>query len=163
MAIGRIGKPHGVRGWVTVTPTTDDPELRFAAGQVVIVNGVQVGILDSRIGRPLAIHLDGVEDRNEAEALRGAWLYVDPTDDSAPDDGEFYDHQLEGLVVRVDGTDVGRVSQVLHLPGQDLLAVHTDDGREVLVPFVEQIVPNIDLPAGIIDVSGAEGLFDDED
>lgn len=163
VAVGRVGKPHGIHGWITVTPTTDDPEQRFAPGQSVLLEGVPREILDARIGRPLALHLAGVEDRNQAEELRGQWLYVDASAETADGDDEFYDHQLEGLQVQVDGVVVGTVQQVLHLPGQDVLAVLTESGREVLVPFVEQLVPSVDLAAGRVDVVGVEGLFDDAD
>lgn len=152
-----------MRGWVTVTPTTDEPEERFAPGSVLLVESEPRTVLESRVGYPMALLLDGVHDRNDAESLRGLWLYVDSSGESADGEDEFYDHQLEGLMVSIDGRPAGVVREVLHLPGQDVLAVTALDGREVLVPFVSQIVPRVDIAQARIDVVPVEGLFDDED
>lgn len=159
MAVGRIGKPHGIKGWVTVAPSTDEPELRFAVGAVVLLDDRPRIIEESRIGHPMAIRLDGVTDRAAAEQLRGQWLYADVTDDVPEDADEFYDHQLVGLAVRVGGDEVGTVEDVLHLPGQDVLVVRYAE-RQVLVPFVSAVVPEVDLEAGHVDVVPPEGLFD---
>jgi len=94
---------------------------------------------------------------------------VDP--EQTPDDPEeYYDHQLIGLdVVLADGARVGELASVLHLPAQDLLAVKRDDGTEVLVPFVHEIVPEVDLelrrivltpPRGLLDPAAAEVASD---
>lgn len=148
-----------MRGWVTVNPTTDEPERRFAVGSIVLLDDAPRTVLDVRHGTRTAILLDSCSDRDAAEALRGKWLYVD-ADDSLPDEpDEFYDHELEGLQVWLDGEPVGRVVEVLHLPGQDVLAVDVS-GRQVLVPFVAQIVPVVDVEAGRVEVRPVEGLFD---
>lgn len=161
MAVGRVGKPHGVKGWITVTPTTDEPERRFAPGALVIVEGAIRTVEESRIGHPLAIRIEGVTEREAAEAMRGQWLYADVSAD-APGQDEYYDHQLEGLAVHRDGEVVGSVREVLHLPGQDVLVVDAG-GREVLIPFVAAIVPDVDLDAGYLTLGPLEGLFDDAD
>ena len=90
-------------------------------------------------------------------------LLVEASEDERPDDpDEFYDHQLAGLpVVTTAGAPVGEVAEVLHLPGQDLLAVRACDGREVLIPFVAQIVPAVDLDAPQVVVDPPAGLIDD--
>lgn len=100
----------------------------------------------------------------DAESLRGLWLHVDVDDDEGPEDpGEFYDHQLRGLDVQVDGRSIGTLADVLHLPGQDVLAVDLASGHQVLVPFVEQIVPVVDLADGVVQVVAVEGLLGDAD
>lgn len=162
MAVGRIGKPHGVRGWVTITPTTDEPELRFRRGTELLIGDRPCTVADVRLegGRP-ALLIDGVSDRDRAEDLRGQWLYA-LVDAAEPprDPDEYYDHQLEGLRVMVDGREAGTVTGVLHLPGQDVLEVRVAAGT-VLVPFVSQIVPVVDLASGTVVVEPVEGLFDD--
>lgn len=85
-----------------------------------------------------------------------------PSESPAEDD-EFYDHQLVGLEARVNGSRIGTVAEVLHLPAQDVLAVDLDSGRQVLVPFVEQFVPLVDPDAGIVHIEPVEGLLEDED
>ena len=159
MAVGRIGKPHGVRGWVTVVPTTDEPEIRFADGAVVLVDDRPRTVVEARIGPRLLVLFDGCADREDAEALRGRWIEVVLGDDISEDPDEFYDHQLEGLRVVVAGEDKGAVREVLHLPGNDVLAVDTPAG-EVLIPFVADVVPVVDLARGVVEVIEMEGLFD---
>lgn len=148
-----------------MAPTTDEPLRRFAPGAQVILDEREVEVLDSRIAaKPLTVLLEGVTTREDAQALRGKWLFVRLADDESPQAAdEYYDHQLVGLSAYQDGVLVGLVSEVLHLPAQDVLAVRTPAGAEVLVPFVEQVVPRVDVAAGRLDVTGVEGLFDGED
>ncbi len=149
-----------MRGWVTITASTDEPERRFAVGAVVMADRPRE-VLEARYVPRLAVLFEGCTDRNDAEALRGTWLYADVTD--TPDDpDEYYDHQLEGLTVVVNGRQIGVVREVLHLPAQDVLDVEID-GRHRLIPFVEQLVPLIDLQAGQVHVVDMEGLLDDAD
>ncbi|MEE1786491.1 ribosome maturation factor RimM [Streptomyces sp. SP17BM10] len=171
LVVGRIGRAHGIRGDVSVEVRTDEPELRLGPGAVVLTDPASAGPLTVESGRVhsgrLLLRFAGVKDRNAAEALRGTLLIseVDP-DESPEDPEEYYDHQLIGLdVVLSDGTPVGELTEVVHLPYQDLLTVKKADGTEVLVPFVSQIVPIIDLenqravitpPGGLIDPDRAE-------
>lgn len=128
-------------------------------GSVVVADRPRE-ILEARFGPRLTVLFDGCTTREHAEALRGRWLHCDV--DGAPEDpDEFYDHQLEGLTVVVAGAPVGTVIEVLHLPGQDLLEIEVD-GRRVLVPFVAQWVPEVDVAKGRIEVKDLEGLFGDE-
>lgn len=149
-----------MRGWVTVTAATDEPERRFAVGCEVLLDTGARTVRDVRQGPRLAVLLSGVDDRDAAEALRGQWMYVDADADPPADPDEFYDHQLEGLAVLIDGVAVGRVAEVLHLPGQDVLAVDLEARGQVLVPFVAQFVPVVDLASGHLCVTPVEGLLD---
>ena len=167
LVVGRIGRPHGVRGELTVEVRTDSPELRFAPGSSLSTDPAAAGPLvidDARWhSGKLLLSFAGVHDRDAAEALRNVRLVVDVPDDETPDDPEeFYDHQLVGLAaVAPDGAALGTVADVLHLPSQELLAVTTPDGREVLVPFVREIVPEVDVTGGRVLVTPPPGLFDD--
>ncbi|WP_031072117.1 ribosome maturation factor RimM [Streptomyces sp. NRRL WC-3742] len=171
LVVGKIGRAHGIRGDVSVEVRTDEPELRLGPGAVVMTDPASVGPLTVESGRVhsgrLLLRFAGVKDRNAAEALRGTLLISEVDPEERPDDPEeYYDHQLIGLdVVLQDGTLVGELTEVVHLPYQDLLTVEKADGTEVLVPFVTQIVPIIDLenqravitpPAGLIDPESAE-------
>ena len=165
VVVGRIGRPHGVRGEVTVEVRTDTPELRFAPGSVLATDPARVGPLTVDAARAhsgrLLVAFAGMADRTAAEGLRGTLLLAE-VDADAPtgDPDEFYDHQLVGLtVVTIDGTRLGQVSEVLHLPGQDVLAVTTTEHGEVLVPFVAAIVPTVDLDAGELRVDPPAGLL----
>ncbi|GHH67719.1 ribosome maturation factor RimM [Streptosporangium violaceochromogenes] len=167
LVIGRIGRPHGLRGDVSVEVRTDDPDRRFAPGAVLATDPASAGplVVESRRGHSgtLLVRFAGVTDRDRAEALRGTVLVIDSEDIPPPDDpDEFYDHQLIGLrVLTPAGERVGEVSDVLH-HGQDLLVVRREGagGAEVYVPFVKALVPVIDLEAGTLVVDAPPGLLD---
>lgn len=159
--IGRVVKSHGIRGEVVVEVTTDDPELRFAIGEVL--HGTQgkkeheltIAAARAHQGR-LLIKFEEIPDRNAADSLRGTKFFADPIYD---EDEGYYDHEIEGLKVILEGKEIGEVKAVIHGPAQDLLEVDID-GREVLIPFVEAIVPEIDLEKGICTITPPEGLLD---
>jgi 16S rRNA processing protein RimM len=165
VVVGRIGRPHGVRGEVTVEVRTDDPDLRFAPGAVLRTEPADRGpitIAGRRWHREvLLLSIDGVESREAAEELRDTELHVPVAELPALEDPEdYYDHQLVGLAARLpDGTDLGTVSAVRH-EGADLLVVRRVEGGELLVPFVTAIVPTVDLAGGILVVDPPEGLLD---
>ncbi len=163
VVVGRIGRPHGIRGEVTVEPRTDEVEERFAPGAVLAAGPgtLTVSRAHWHSGR-LLVSFDGIEDRTAAEGLRGIILEVDRDPAEEPEDpDEFYDSALEGCtVVTADGRAIGVVTAVVHLPGQDLLDVCVDD-RSVLVPFVEAFVPSIDLVERRITVTPPPGLLED--
>jgi 16S rRNA processing protein RimM len=166
LVVGRIGRPHGIRGEVSVEVRTDSPDERFAEGSVLVTDPSERGPLTvTRLhwhsGR-LLLSFDGVSDREGAEALRETMLVVD-SDDLPPlaDPDEYYDHQLVGLRAELpDGTELGTVEDVLHSPADDLLAVRRTDGEELLVPFVSVMVPTVDVPGGRVVVDPPDGLLD---
>lgn len=161
--VGRIGRPHGLRGEVTVQVRTDFPEQRFFVGAAL--DGGAAGMLTVEAIRPhgpaLLVQFAGVADRVAAAQLCGLVLTVDATTLPAlADPDEFYDHQLEGLsVVGPDGTALGTVREVVHAPASDLLVLETDHG-EALVPFVRAIVPEVDLVGGRVVLDPPAGLLD---
>lgn len=165
VTVGTIGRAHGVRGEVTVDVRTDRPEERFAAGAVLHTEpgGRALTVLRSRRHKGgLLVEFAGLADRTTAEALRGLSLQAEIDDDETPPGpDEYFDHQLTGLRVRtVGGEDVGQVADVVHGPNQDMLVVKRPDGAQVLVPFVAQIVPEVDVTGGRLIVDPPPGLFD---
>jgi 16S rRNA processing protein RimM len=111
----------------------------------------------------LLLRFVGIDDRNGAEALRGTMLEadIDPTE-MPTDEDEYYDRQLVGLsAVRVNGEVLGSVSEVVHLPGHDLLAVTTTLRGDVLVPFVHEIVTEVDLLEGRVVIDPPGGMFEE--
>lgn len=165
VVVGRIGRPHGIRGEVTVEPRTDEPDERFAPGAVLLATTptgrLEVERAHWHSGR-LLVSFTGVHDRNAAEALRGVILEVDRDDAAVPDDpDEFYDSALIGCrVTTLDGRDVGEVTEVAHLPAQDLLVVDGPYG-EVLIPFVEEIVPTIEPANRSVVIDPPPGLIEE--
>ncbi|MGY1617657.1 ribosome maturation factor RimM [Geodermatophilus sp. SYSU D00691] len=165
MVVGRIGRPHGVRGEVTLEVRTDDPDLRFTPGAALVTDPASRGPLTIESARwhrdVLLLTFEGVASREAAEELRDTLLLVDVAalpDLDDPDD--FYDHQLVGLTARLtDDTVLGEVAAVRH-EGADLLVVRRPDGGEVLIPFAKAIVPTVDLAAGHLVVDPPEGLLE---
>lgn len=170
LRVGRLLKAHGLKGAIKVEMYTDDPASRFTPGSVFTL---QVPDDSPWVGKNLTLKelkwyndspvafFEGIDDRNDAESLIKAILWVDDDVDSRPvEDDAWYDHQLIGLTVRRDGVAVGTIARVDHFPSQDLLIVTTDNG-DVMVPFVKAIVSNVDVAAGTVDVTPPFGLFEE--
>jgi 16S rRNA processing protein RimM len=164
VVVGRIGRPQGIRGEVTVEVRTDDPQARFAASAVLRTEPPERGPLTVEASRDhsgrLVVAFAGVPDRSAAEALRDTLLLVDVrTLPPIEDDDEFHDWQLRGLTAELaDGTAVGVVDDVLHLPHGDVLVLSRPAG-EALVPFVRAVVPDVDLARGRIVLDPPPGLL----
>ncbi|MFI5978517.1 ribosome maturation factor RimM [Streptomyces sp. NPDC051452] len=167
LVVARIGRAHGIKGEVTVEVRTDEPELRLAPGAVLATDPASTGPLTIATGRVhsgrLLLRFEGVTDRNGAEALRNTLLIAEIDPEELPEgEDEYYDHQLMDLdVVTADGTEVGRITEISHLPSQDLFIVERPDGSEVLIPFVEEIVAEIDLVEQKAVITPPPGLIDD--
>jgi 16S rRNA processing protein RimM len=170
LVVGRVARPHGVHGELTVDVRTDDPELRLAVGTELATEPAAAGPLTVAASRwhsgRLLVRFAGVDDRTAAERLRDTLLVVDSADlEDLHDPDEFRDHQLIGLsVIAAGGDPVGTVADVLHY-GQDLLVVAGSGARagaQILIPFVSAIVSDVDLAAGVLRVDPPPGLLDPE-
>jgi 16S rRNA processing protein RimM len=168
LVVGRILRPHGLLGELSVEVRTDDPEQRFAVGSVLGTDPAEAGPLTVEASRwhsgRLLVSFAGVADRTDAESLRGTWLTVAADIPLPEDPDEFHDHQLTGLtVVTLSGELVGTVTDVLH-HGQALLAVTPADGAtrraDVLVPFVAAIAVEVDLAGQRLVIDPPPGLLD---
>ncbi len=169
LRVGRLTKAHGLKGGLKLELYTDDPDKRFQPGASFALqvptespwHGKRIELAELRWynGHPVGFFA-GVTDRTGAESLVKAILWVDqdPSEPAEPD--AWYDHQLVGLDVIRDGQRVGAIARLEHLPAQDLLVVDTGE-REVLVPFVRALVPEVDVDARRVVVTPPEGLFED--
>ncbi len=170
VVVGRIGRPHGVRGLATVEVRTDDPDARFAPGTVLLTDPARRGpltVVDKRWhSGTLLLQLAATSgevyaSREDVDGLRNTLLLVPVADlPEIEDPDSFYDHQLVGLAARLpDGTAVGEVAAVRH-EAQDLLVLRRPDAPDALIPFVSAIVPTVDLAGGFVVVDPPEGLLD---
>ena len=169
LRVGRLTKAHGLKGGLKLELFTDDPERRFQPGASFSLqvpsespwHGKRLELAELRwYNRQPVGFFAGVTDRTAAESLVKGILWVDQDPAEPPEPDAWYDHQLVGLDVVGDGTRVGGIARLEHLPAQDLLVVDTGD-REVLVPFVRSLVPEVDLDARRVVVTPPVGLFED--
>jgi len=170
LRVGRLVKAHGLKGALKLELYTDDPDGRFVPGAVFTLqvpasspwHGKTVTVREFRwMNSHPVVFFDDVDDRDGAESLVRAILWIDQDENAPAEDDAWFDHQLVGLDVVRGGDRVGRVIRVDHLPAQDLLAVRpagSDD--EILVPFVAAIVPEVDVERGRIVVTPPPGLFE---
>jgi 16S rRNA processing protein RimM len=169
LRVGRLVKAHGLKGAIKLELYTDSPDQRFQPGQVLELQvpetsewfGKTIKVLELRFyNQSPVLFLEGIEDRSKAETLIKAILLIETDIDALPEEPEaWYDHQLVGLKALVGGEVVGTVARVDHLPAQDLLAIETVSG-EVLVPFVKQIVPEVNVALGQVSITPPDGLFE---
>ena len=167
LVVGRLGRPHGVHGEISVEVRTDEPEIRFAKGSKLSVkeSNNQLTVLSSRWHQEkMLVKFEEITDRDLANEIKGKTLTIkiDPNSIETKKD-QYYEFQLAGLKV-IDKNDktLGQIKEVITNLAQDLLVVETVDKREVLVPFVKQIVTNVDLNKKQVIMDPPTGLFDEE-
>jgi 16S rRNA processing protein RimM len=169
LRVGRLLKAHGLKGAIKLELYTDSPNERFTKGAVLELQvpeespwfGKTVTVTDLKwFNNAPVVFLEGVNDRTQAESLIKAILLVDqPLDVSPTEPDAWYDHQLAGLKVLRDGSEIGSVIRVDHLPAQDILVIKVGE-QEVLLPFVKVFVPKVDVEAGLIEITPPGGLFE---
>lgn len=174
LRVGRLVKAHGLKGALKLELYTDNPAGRFTPGAEFTLqvpeaspwHGKSVTVREYRVmnGNPV-VFFEDIEDREAADGLVRAILWIDQDTDEV-EENAWYDHQLVGLDVVRDDTVIGRVVRVEHFPAQDLLIVHPLTGGsagtdEIMVPFVQAIVPTVDLAGGRVIVTPPPGLFEE--
>lgn len=152
LEVGRIGRPHGLRGEVHVVPVTNVPD-RFARGAQLSIDEQQYEVVDSRPHKGgWLVRFAGIDDREQATRLQGRTVFAEAVADD--DDGELWAHEMIGSAVRdASGATVGTVVAIEANPAHDLLVL--DDGSLVPVVFVVhqgdgEIV--IDPPEGLLEL-----------
>jgi len=170
LRVGRLLKAHGLKGAIKLELYTDSPNERFQPGTVLELQvpedspwfGKTVEVTELRWYNSMpVVFLDGITDRNQAETLIRAILLVETDLAASPPEPEaWYDHQLVGLKVHREGSEIGEIARVDHFPAQDLLAIKTPSG-EVLLPFVKAFVPEVDVDAGKVTITPPGGLFEE--
>jgi len=169
LRVGRLVKAHGLKGALKLELYTDDPDGRFTPGATFTLqvpehsqwHGKTITVREFRwMNQHPVVFFEGVDDRNAADTLVRAILWIDQDEDAPAEPDAWYDHQLVGLDVVRDGVVVGKVARVDHFPAQDLLVVRAGED-EVLVPFVSAIVPEVDIEGGRVVVTPPAGLFEE--
>ena len=165
LALGRIQRPHGVRGEVRLMILTDYPERLLELKTVYLGDEHRVyKVESSRLHQKIAlVKLAGFDDRDSADQLRGETVYVAIEDAVPLEDCEHYEFQMEGLqVVTDDGQVLGEIVEVFTAPGaNDVFVVHGPSG-EILIPVIEDVVTDLDLDAGRMVIHPLPGLLKGE-
>lgn len=164
VAIGRVRRPHGIRGELSVEPYAADMA-RYASLERVFVDGTERGVRGVRVhGNAVLMVLEGVDGREAADALRNVEICVPATERAPLPPERFYIDDLVGLrVIDTEGRVRGVVDAVLERPGADLLQLRTPSGAQGLVPLVRAIVRRVDVAAGEVVVDPPQGLLPDPD
>ncbi|MFD6092364.1 ribosome maturation factor RimM [Oerskovia sp. NPDC060338] len=162
LTVARIGRAHGLRGEVALDLRTDNPEARLVVGSSIDTEPAEAGPLTIERARlhqgKWLVTFAGVTDRSAAERMRGVTLVVEA--DVSDEEDAWYPHELAGLRAELeDGTVVGQVQGLEHLPAHDMLVIKETDGSRTLVPFVHAIVPVVDVPGGRVVLDPPGGLL----
>ena len=164
--MGRITRPHGLKGEVRVQPFLSERNLLREIPRFFLKKEGSEGLTPERVreapgGRDLLFFFREVTSYEEAEALRGRVLYAETADFPPPEEGEFYYFQLEGLSVREEsGRVLGRVAGVMPVGPYDLLEVETPDGRSFYLPMVEEVILAVKVEEGYVLVRPTPGLIE---
>jgi 16S rRNA processing protein RimM len=167
LAVGQIVGAHGLYGELKVEAYSDFPD-RFAPGATLFIGEDLENVRITSV-RPhknnLLVRLEEIEDRNEAEEVRGLWLYVPEADAGELEEGQYWIHDIIGLqVVTVDGMQIGKITDVMATGANDVYVVRPaadiNQGRDVLLPAIADVVERVDLEQRIMVIRLLEGLID---
>ncbi|MGL1860940.1 MAG: ribosome maturation factor RimM [Pseudodesulfovibrio sp.] len=166
ISVGGVVKPHGIRGEFCIKSYADSPSLFNEVTAIFLQQGnnppKEITLRSTRMHKSLVLFsCKGVDDRDQAEALRGQTVLVREADLPEPDEGKHYLYQMMGCrVVLKNGTDIGVLDSFFETAEQDTWVIATDDKKEILLPAVPEFVLDIDLDAEVITVDPPEGLID---
>ena len=157
IVIGRVGAAHGIRGELRVIPLTDFPE-RFAALREVMVGDELLHIESVKPqGKNFLMRFREYAVREDAQKLTGRHLTVARAEAAPLDEGEYYVFDIVGLTVYdEENNELGTVENVLRTGSNDVYAVRSEDGREILIPALRKVVRTIDVPNGRMTVRLSE-------
>ncbi len=167
LRVGQLVNTHGIRGEVKIKSNTDYPEQRFAKGEKVwlthesLPEALPLTIAQLRTHKSsMLIRFKEWDNINQAEPLKGGWLVVPESDEIADEnDDSFYFHQIIGCqVLTTDGVVIGKVKEILTLPANDVWVVTRTGAKDLLLPYIDDIVKNVDVSSQQITIEWMEGL-----
>lgn len=162
LAIGQLGKPHGVRGEIILNVLTDFPE-RLRSGKVVYVGKEYspIHIQTARVhGQKMLVLFENVTNREQADELRNQMVFVRTADIPPLPEGEYYQHQLIGLkIISEHEQDLGLLEEILETGANDVYLIRMPDGNELLLPAIDEVIQEIDMKKGSIRVHVLPGLL----
>ena len=165
LAVGRLRRPHGLHGEISLEIMTDFPERLQAGVQVYVGDDHRPVRIRSQRGHQnhLLLAFDGFQTPEEVGVLRSLVVYVLTRDRPALPEGEYYHHELLGLAVVTEaGRSLGQVAEILETGANDVLVVRPDFGPQALIPVVDEFVIKIDVQAGVIQIRPIPGLLPED-
>ena len=163
VVIGKFRKPHGIQGEIRMTVLTDFPDL-IKQGLTIYVGGKYQPYKINTLrwhGEDLLVSLEEMPDRTAVEIFRNILVYVKSEDIPEPPEGEYYLHQLIGVEVITDeGEILGKLTEVILTGANDVYLVRPAQGKEILLPAIEEVVLDIDLEERTMLVHVIPGLLD---
>ncbi|MDP9806929.1 16S rRNA processing protein RimM [Trueperella bonasi] len=167
LTVAIVGRAQGLKGEVKLDLRTDTPETRLAPGAMLETEPAEMGPVTVASRREYKgatyVRFEEYSDRTGAETLRGVKLVIESDEDEVEPDA-WFPHELKGLeALDPDGYELGVVADIEHLPGHDLLVVREQDGVLTRVPFVKEIVTEVDLEDNCVVIDAPPGLFSPEE
>jgi 16S rRNA processing protein RimM len=169
LIVGSVQKPHGVKGELFVRLETDHPDVVFRQGRVLLLGdaagrpaGGTLTVERARVFKGgLLLKVAEHSVRTDAtDALRGRLLLIPEGDATPLEEDEVYYHQLIGLTVRAGETDVGRVRDVYEAPSGYLIGVEREGAKELLIPFVREMIKRVSVAEGVLEIEAPAGLLE---
>jgi 16S rRNA processing protein RimM len=162
LLIGKLRKPHGLRGEIRMEVWTEFPE-RLKGGRTVYVGSDYVPIKVRSVrshDRFLLIAFHGINTPELAGTIRNKWVYVRADQVPSLSEGEYYHHQIVGLqVVSNEGQLLGVVASILETGTNDVLLIRPEKGQDILLPYIDEVILEVDLQGGLIKVHPLPGLL----
>jgi len=165
LLIGKVVRPHGLKGLLRIDSYAESPETFIKAGAVFLQGAsgktVEHGILSITPSKKcFLLHLEGIDSLEKAETYRGGKIYLDKSGLGARNDDEYYWYEVIGLPVYLDtGRRIGTIREIFAAAGHDIYVVEEGD-KEILVPAVHKVVKEVDLGNKRVVIKEMEGLID---
>jgi len=165
--VGKIVNTHGIRGEVRVISKTDFPEQRYKVGNVLYLfmpgskQPIELTVKTHRTHKNFnLLTFEGFENINEVEKFRDGILKVPESQLSELDEDEFYYHEVIGChVVTTEGLELGKVTEILSPGANDVWVIKSSKGKEILIPYIEDVVKKVDVKEKVILIEPMEGLL----
>ncbi|MBY0144502.1 ribosome maturation factor RimM [Neobacillus niacini] len=165
--VGKIVNTHGIRGEVRVISKTDFPEQRYKIGNVLYLfmpgsnKPIELTVKTHRTHKNFnLLTFEGFENINEVEKFRDGILKVPESQLGVLDEDEFYYHEVIGChVVTTEGLELGKVTEILSPGANDVWVIKSSEGKEILIPYIEDVVKKVDVKGKVILIQPMEGLL----
>ncbi|MDO3410725.1 ribosome maturation factor RimM [Saccharibacillus sp. CPCC 101409] len=168
LSVGKVANTHGIRGELKIFPYTDFPEMRFAAGKELLLiepeggSPLKVKVIAAREQKNVYIvKLDGYDNINQVEKYKGWDVKVPKKEAVEAEENAYYFHEIIGCAVLDEhGQELGIVKDILTPGANDVWVVKGKGGKELLIPFIEDIVKDVDVQKKVVRIEVMEGLLD---